>query len=466
MSNDLGRRSFLKAVGAAAATLPVFRALERSARGGATSPLRFAAFVDPHGTVLDYWRPQGTETNFSIAYPNAILSPLAPLQKKMLVLDGMSIMPAKAGTQYLGHKGYVAALTGIGDDLVSQDAQSLSTNTSFDQYLAGKIGSLTKLRSLEIASGETGGYKSEISWAATVSGGYHAPVPRLNNPYDVYKYVFGNFNPAPGGDPNAARLLAIKKSRLDYVQADLARLSARLGATERAKLDQHLQAVRDIENQLAAMGSATAACTKPGQPTLSIPTSGTLDGSLRDVDGDIRNVMVDMMAQAFACDLTRVATFQLGSSDDVRALPYASPLLTTSALENGDMHLTTHDQDSLPNGKLQVAACQRYYAQVVARFASALDAIPEGDGTVLDHTCILWIGSMSNAAIHDNWNVPCTLIGGANGAFRTGRYLKVTGPDGGSAAHNHLLVSILNAFGFSDQTFGSTKYTGPLANLT
>jgi hypothetical protein len=461
----LGRRSFLKTVGAAATALPIFKALERSARGGGSSPLRFAAFMDPHGTVPQYWKPQGSETSFSITFDNAVLAPFAPIQKKILVLDGISIMPAKAGTQYLGHKGYVAGLTGVGDALVSQGPQALATNASIDQYLASKIGGATKLRSLEIASGETGGYKSEMSWSTTASGGYQAAVPRLNNPYDAYNYVFGSFTP-PGSDPNAARLLAIKKSRLDYVQADLARLSARLGSGERAKLDQHLQSVRDIEAQLTAMGNATAACTKPGQPNLAIPTKGTLDASTRDIDGDIRNVMVDMMAQAFACDITRVASFQLGCSDDVRALPYASPLLTASSLENGDMHLTTHDQRSWPNGQLMVAACHRYFAQVVARFALALDAIPEGDGTVLDHTCILWIGSMNDAAIHDNWNVPCLLIGGANGYFRTGRYLQISAPDGGTAAHNHLLVSILNAFGLPDQSFGTSKYSGPLAGLT
>jgi hypothetical protein len=455
----------LTSLGAAAA-LPFFPLLERSAIG-APSPLRFACFIDPHGTVLDLWRPQGTETSFSITYQNAILAPFAPLQKKILVLDGLSIMPAKAGTQYLGHKGYVAAFTGCGADLVSQPAQSQATSPSIDQYLAAKIGSQTALRSIELASGETNGYKSTISWSTTVTNGYCATVPRINNPYDAYNFIFGNFNPGSSQQANAAHLLAVQKSRLDYLQDDLSRLEQRLPSAEQAKLQQHLQSIRDIETQLSAMASSTASCTKPGQPTIgSIPMTGTLSPGATPVDGDIRNAMVDMMAMAFACDRTRVASFQMGSSDDVRALPYADPLLTTSALENGDMHLTAHDQFSLPNGKLQIAACQRYFGSVVARFASALDAIPEGNGTVLDHTCILWIGSMMNAAIHDNFNVPCMLIGGANGAFSTGRYLKLAGDSTGTTPHNHLLVSILNAFGLPDQTFGSSQYNGPLSGLS
>jgi hypothetical protein len=455
----------LTSLGAAAVALPFFPLLERSALG-APPPLRFACFIDPHGTKLEHWRPQGTETNFSITYPNAILAPFAPLQKKILVLDGISLMPAKQNVQYLGHKGYVAAFTGCGPDVVNQPAQSQATTPSIDQYLAGKIGGQTALRSIELASGETNGYKSTISWSTTVTNGYCATVPRINNPYDAYNFIFGNFDPGSAQQANAAHLLAVRKSRLDYVQDDLARLEKRLPSAEQSKLQEHLQSIRDIETQLSAMANTTASCTKPSAPTIgSIPMTGTLSPGATPVDGDIRNSMVDMLATAFACDRTRVASFQMGSSDDVRALPYADPLLTSSALENGDMHLTAHDQFSLPNGPLQIAACHRYFASVVARFASALDAIPEGNGTVLDHTCILWIGSMMNAAIHDNFNVPCMLIGGANGAFTTGRYLQVAPDSTGTMPHNHLLVSILNAFGLPDQTFGSSMYSGPLSGL-
>jgi len=179
--------------------------------------------------------------------------------------------------------------------------------------------------------------------------------------------------------------------------------------------------------------------------------------------------MVDTLAQAFACDLTRFASFQLASTDDARAMPYAG--LPASALDSGDMHVTAHDTQSHP---LLTAQCHGYYASVVARFAKALDAIPEGNGTVLDHTCILWIGNMHDSWDHTNSNVGCMLIGGANGYFRTGRYLAYNPlstdsndpPTAQMTAHNHLLVSILNAFGLTDQTFGDPSFAGPLTNLT
>jgi len=464
MTTGWSRRGFLQTLGTLGAGLPLMRMLRSSVAFGQTSPapLRFAAFVDPHGTWLDYWRPQGTETQFSITFPNAVLAPFDPIKSKVLILDGLSLMPGD-----MGHNGYAATLTGA--DNVGSAYGGAVSNASIDQYLASKLGGATPIRSVQLASGEDNDYKPGISYAVTSGANGHPPLPTLNNPYDVYNYLFASFMPPGPGGPTPAQLLAAQKSQLDYVQSDLGRLNARLGPTEQLKLQQHLQAIRDIENQLGAPPLVTA-CTKPAALTVACPTSGDLTFATNPaVDGDIRNAMVDMLAQAFACDLTRFATFQLASTDDDRPMPYAS--LPASALDSGDMHITAHDT---PNHPLLTATCHNYYASVVARFAKALDAIPEGNGTVLDHTCILWIGNMHDSWDHTNINVPCMLIGGASGAFRTGRYLTYTplSTDGNAAgpaptqAHNHLLISILNAFGLADTSFGSSVYTGALPNLT
>lgn len=471
------RRRFLQLAGATAASLPFFRLLERSAIADGPAPLRFAAFIDPHGTRLDRWRPQGSETNFSLSFPNAILAPFAPIQHKCLILDGLAIKPVT-----IGHNAYSAALTGVGEEVAALGSINVpSTHQSIDQYLANAVGSATPIRSIELASGESNNYKPMFSWSsvpASTNDGAVTAIPRLNNPYDVFNFLFAQLD---GGGDDSGRAFALKKSRLDYVASDLARLEKRVGAVEKQKLAQHLQAIRDIEKQLD--GFQSAVCSKPLAPNLPLPTSGHLDPGYVDtvaIDGDIRASMVDMMAQAFACDLTRIATFQMASTDDVRPMPYASPSLSSENIENGDLHLVAHDQESYTgpdgdSGTSKIALCHNYYASVVARFARALDEIPEGDGTVLDHTCILWISSMSRSDDHFNSNVPCMLIGGANGYFRTGRYLKYAPlatddsfPNDSPllTSHNHLLVSILNAFGLPDQTFGSSDVSGPLANLT
>ncbi len=481
--NSWSRRSFLKSVGAAAVALPCFRLLESSALGQTASPLRLAIFANPHGAQYPFWRPQGADTAFTMDYANSVLAPFEPLKQKVLVLDGVDYSVLGDEGQ---HVGYASALTGVA---VPAGGQTLPSNPSIDQYLAGSaLGAVTKFRSLQIANGETNDYKYGVSYLGTKDAdGNNAQAPMLNNPYWFYNQVFANFS-APGSapDPAIAQQLVRKQSRLDYMQKDLSRLRGRLANSEKSKLDEHLQALRDIEAQLTAgSGQATAACSKPPLPTVTCgdPSDGGISAaqcatlsnpdlfwtspkvSTIDNNDQLRNVMVDLLAQTFACDLTRFATFQMAISGSDDAMPYVDPSLSAASLSaagfGGDPHTMVHGTSCNATSLNGIGRMQSYFAKVVARFAQALDAIPEGDGTVLDHTCILWINEHGDAQNHGYANVPLMLIGGANGYFRTGRYLTYD-----SAPHNQLLVSVLNAFGLADQSYGSSNYSGPLPGLT
>lgn len=570
-SGTWSRRSFLKSVGVSAATLPFFRLLERSAvdAAAATPPLRFVAFVDPHGTLLDHWRPQSPsggsagQTNFTLNFSTpdglgAILAPFQPIINKVIVLDGLCIAPQ---AQWEGHGGYAGALTGYAGPVDSNGTPTATIpNASIDQYLASQLGGGTMKPSLVLSNGEDNDYKPVISYDATGK-----PVPSTSNPYYLYSSLFGGLSASSqsaamllgtarnkasvtSNGLTASQLFVQQKSQLDYIQADLARLNARLAPPEQLKLAQHLQAIRDIENQLSAPsmttggtgggtsggttgggtgggttggssgggttggttgGGGPATCTVPGSPNIpwAIPAGcdptqqicSLAQGSPNPpvdiwatgldttaIDGTIRTTVCNLLAQAFACDLTRFASFALGCTSDARAMPYVAnppsvaasvpPLLAQAQLQ-GDCHTTVHTWANFapPNagdGAQQMWMIHNYYASVVANFAMALDAIPEGDGTVLDHTCILWIGGMANSWVHQNSNVPCMLIGGASGAFQTGQYLTY-GPLSTSTStgisttpHNGLLVSILNAFGLPITTYGSpSSSNGPLTGL-
>jgi len=472
------RRSFLKAIGSSAVALPFYRLLESSVAFAQTSgsPLRFLFITTPHGTAYEYWRPQGTETAFNISYPNAILAPLAPFQSKINVIDGVD-MRVQCEDADFGHLGTQSLLTGVGvtqsygTDSVPSGAESL------DQNLARQLGGATAFRSLELSLGDWDHYWT-LSFDQTGSA-----VPRVNNPLTVFNRVFANVHT---GAPDAAllRQLAEKKSILDAIQSDIGRLQTRLGPTEKQKLDQHLTSIRDIEARLSS--TATATCTVPPKPSGDWSSTASIDEyfdpQFLSEFGNICDLQLDMIGQAFACDLTRFATLQILHSGAEVGMPYVDPSLANLDIHADIAHKYSYGSgDSVSN---LLATMQRWFATKVARIINTLSQIPEGDGTVLDHTIILWMSDQGDPANHYYNNIPTVMAGGANGKFRMGRYVKYTSevdpycpatnnncsnPASSNLTwltpHNQLLVSICQAFGLTNNTYGWTGSTGPLPNL-
>jgi hypothetical protein len=472
-------------VGALAGTLPFYRLIERSALGasGAKPPLRFLAMVNPHGNPYEYWRPRapgndtpgsGTETSFTFDFDHSVLAPLDKYKDRLLVLDGVS----EVCTISAGHYGLMPLLTGSRIDTTLKDQDKiLPANESLDQYLAAKLGDATPVRSMCLGVGtQAPAYNSVLNFSP---GGGRITV--TIDPRKVWGTLFSGF--AAQGDPSAAARLAAKKSVLDYAQGTLTSLQPRLGATERNKLDQHLQALRDLEKQISGM--PLMACSPPAQPSGVWSKLPYLD---YEAKGDVNagytfypefiDTMSKLIAQAFACDLTRFATLRIGASGDAFPMPWLGPEFDTD-LHNEVAHryrVMSYDVNSQ-----RLAKIQNWYAQRFAFLLDTLDSIPEGDGTVLDHTILFWSTEMGDPAGHDSRNLPIVLAG-AKGIFRMGRYLQfptITGDLSSKCAHwdtdpktctnmtahNHLLVSIAQAFGLQIDTFGWNEVSGPLAGL-
>jgi hypothetical protein len=229
---------------------------------------------------------------------------------------------------------------------------------------------------------------------------------------------------------------------LDAVASEFGALNTRLSAQDRATLDAHLTLVRDVERRLSlGMGD----CSKPEEPP-QLDQVSELDMP------KIAELELDLLALAFACDLTRVASFQISTALNRIRYPWIESL--------GEGHALSHSGSSDTSAKAQLTLRQAWHSSLIARLFDRLATVPEGDGTALDNTLLFWGNEVSMGTTHTHDNMPFLLAGGG-WAFRTGRFLTYTGN-----SHADLLVSILNAMGVEQTTFGDANYcTGPLAGL-
>jgi hypothetical protein len=424
------------------------------------APLRFAALWSLHGRLDEFWLPKNGETDFDINFTNSSMQALHPFRDQLLILDGLDY---KVLYEYgeAGHMGGpVTFLTGSG--LRKSGDDGLANNLSLDQFLASKIGSATRFRSLELTSYAyvDGSSLKGDRWISFTTGGNRLPWER--DPRGLWNRVFSSL---VTGVPSAAevRATARRKSLLDYLVNDANRLKDRLAGPERSKLDIHLTALRDIESRIDA--SSAVACQKPAQPAQASQVA------LNDVKVTPTSLKLffDLIAQAFACDLTRVVTLPI--------IPVTNmPWLGINQNCHDDIaHYVTGDAAK----RATLNKYHRWNSEMVAYFLGALKNINDGTGTLLDHSLILWGNELGDPAVHSSWNVPWVIAGGTNGKFRTGRYLRlrtvkdpIIGWDGygskvpNAVAHNKVLVSIAQAFDQSIDTFGSLDYKGPMAGLT
>ncbi len=488
MKRSPTRRSFLRAVGAGATALPFYGLLEDSVAqaAGETLPLRFAGIYHPHGVAAELFVMQSgdTESNFSLTYSNGgtqcSLQPFddaatygKSFKNKIIAIEGVDLM-----SNANGHSTAGTILTGSYID------GTKPKNSSLDQFLAveRKLGMATKVTSIALGVGND---STDCGWTLSYGPG-GAPLPKIIDPQKAWDTLFSGFTAGGGGDSAAEmRRKMLGKSVVDYVLGDVNRLNARLAAPEKLKLQQHLDSMNDMSKQFDATmtgtGGASSSCT-PG-------TRPTNPASLRQYNGGepffdaITNMFVDMLAQAFACDITRFATLFLND------LSYSGNPLSLPADNHGSVAHTYNgspvgnDGHPVGNGDpatwAPLAKFNRYSYGKVARFMQKLDALG-----ALDNVIIYASSDMGNPAQHSTRNVPTLLAGGANGKFRMGRRLKAPADcpssnvwcaPGDSAftglTNSKILVSIAQAFGLSDvNSFGtqsnSSWVTGAMSGLT
>jgi hypothetical protein len=445
----LDRRRFLQSLGMAvpAVALPVFRA--SPALGAPTFP-RLAVLWYPNGTILDSFWPSGPGANYTVP-SGGILEPLMAFRPKFNVLKGVNANSTDAGPGSAHQKGAVAALTcghaGAGNMNGGNNSPSgFADRISVDQYIANKWDGMTRLKTLNAGVKMAGtGNRHAISYL-----GPNQPVFPTDDPAKLYALAFGNFvKPTGGGaapDPGVTNLLAERKSVLDWVSGDLARLGARLPGDERVRLQRHLDSLRDLERQIAPTAGGGGAGCSPTAPA-------TIDHLSNDNYVAVTKLQLDIMFMAFACDQTRLAHLMWNGETSQQTFPW---------LGITNPHHDMSHQDGNGGTREKLIKVGRWHAEMVAYFLGKLDGVVEGNGkTMLDNSVVVWTNGLGRGSNHTRKDTPYVVAGSAGGYFTTGKFFQF------SNNHNDLMVSVLHAMGLRDEkSFGDPKYcTGPLPGL-
>ena len=456
----LSRRSMLAALGlgsAAAYLAPYGKNLVRVARAAPPAIPTRMLFVYGMGSIRSMWAPTGpggkgapSETAWALG---PLHGPLAGHEKQLLFLDGLDMTVADLAQtgEPNGHQhGGIAALTAA-----KRQSSSLASDVSIDQFIAKKINSpapLTKLPSLELSAGCNGG---------DVEGGPHylsagEIVSPERDPRASYKRAFAGFvvSDDSAAKKAAADALAQKRSVLDFAAAELGTVSPRLSTADRAKLDAHAAAIRDLEARLSLATVPKPSCAPPDTVYQADLTAfpGTAKDPLAGWDLDAR-----LVTAAFSCDLTRVASIHLPTHYDLETtIGYKAGDFGTS--DSHDLtHKTNNASASLWSNPDAMTLIQKVHLEQAKMFAGLLDhlaSIPETDGgTMLDHTAVLWCGQIAEGG-HDLQQLPWILAGGAGGQIKTGRYVKYDRPGDKGPAHNDLFVALANMMGVPITSFG------------
>ena len=442
----LNRRTFLRGAGGAAIGLPLLEAMSPLGRAhaqAAAPPKRFIVFFSPDGTIKPAWTPTGSGSTFTLS---RILAPLEPNRQHIVVLDGVDNVAATKGLGDDHMKGMGAMLTGI--ELLPGTTQGgccepagLAGGISVDQEIANKIGTTTKFKSLELGIMATG---SGTVWNYTSYTGANQPLPADNNPANVFNRVFGQLG------TNTSDLLRIqneRKSVLDAVKRGYGKLNPKLGSFDKARLDEHLTNIRDMETRITATAVSGAGCVKPAMPTIDYRANANFPA--------VGKLQMDLLVMAMACDLTRVGTLQWEKSVGDVKFTWVDPAITRGH------HDFSHDGDSAVDTVEMLTKINVWYTEQFNYLIEALKKVPEGTGTMLDNTLILWCNELSRGNAHSHPDMPFVLAGHAGGALPGNQFLKF-----GSVPHNNLLVSCLNLMDVPAATFGNPAYcTGRLAGV-
>ena len=411
-------------------------------------PRRFVVITVPNGTLPDRWFPTGGETDFALG---PILAPLAPHRSDLVIFRGLDnkVTP-------LGHfQGMCSMLTGL-QQIGAREQEYLGAGMSVDQRIAQfQLARPDAPRFGSLVLGTNGA----MSGVGVVSyRGSGDAVPKITSGARLFEQIF------PSDAREAARRRALQQSLLDSARADYERLRSRLGAADRAALAGYLDAIRELERQLAATAAAPLACD-PGAPVFAT-TRG--DGpSLPEITRDL----FDTLVLALRCDLTRVATFVNRSEGATSTYTFGwlgiGPVSDPYGIDSTDdadatSHHSMSHHDTTERNVDYLTRVGQYFTSQLAYLIQKLKDTPDGPGgaSLFDRTTILFASPIARGA-HDTQNLPWLLAGSCGGAFRTGRYLQYE-----NASHLDLLVSLQQAMGLPGNTFGMPEYcTGPLARL-
>lgn len=438
---SLGRRTVLRGVGATLA-LPMLDAMVPALSGisgRAAEPVRRLGWVyAPNGMAMSSWTP----AKVGSLELSPILSPLAAYREQMVVISGLAQGQAEALGDGNGEHTRATATWLNGVHPRETEGADVRAGKTVDQFAAEQIGRTTPLGSLELAidqdylvgscdNGYSCVYMNTISWRNPTT-----PLPMEHNPRLLFERLFGE------GGSTARRHSESRKDRsiLDAVTSDLARLRRDVGAQDQGRIAQYLDAVRALERRIQL-----AERNETALPDLERPV-GIPESYKQHVE-----LMFQLLSLAYQVDMTRVFTFMLGRELNGRAYP---------ELGIPDSHhgLSHHRDD--PVKLAQLAKINAYHVSLFADFLSELASTPDGDGSLLDHSLLLYGAALSDSNTHSHLDLPLLLVGGAAGRLRGGRHLQYPR----ETPMTNLLVSQLDKAGVRlDDPLGDS--TGRLVEL-
>ena len=441
----LSRRTVLRGLGTAVALplldsmLPAFTAVARSA----AAPInRFGVMYVPNGMIMQNWAPVGEGVGYQF---NTTMVPLAPFRNQMTVVSGLNCIPP-AGTR-AGDGVHARASTRFLTDVypkITPSGGEIRAGISMDQILAKEMGKHTQLASLEMAieSTQSAGacdqgyacdYTSTICWR-----GETTPMPMENNPRAVFERLFGD----TGSTDQKARLSRIQQDRsiLDSVISEVAHLQQSLGQGDRSKLNEYLDAIRDVERRIQKAEE---------QSDQELPLVAHPSGIPATYDEHAK-LLIDLEVLAYQCDLTRIVTLMMGREFSGMTYPQIGV--------PDAHHPISHHQNQVEKVE-KVAKINLYHVTLFAYMLEKLRATPDGDGSMLDHVTMMYGAGMADSNRHAPVDLPIVLAGGGAGQLRPGRHIRF--PADTPLANLHL--TLLDRFGVPWDRLGDS--TGKLDDL-
>jgi hypothetical protein len=432
----LPRRAFLRGAGAAIA-LPLLDAMSPAMTALAASParpVRRLGFVYiPMGAHMPDWTPAGSG---KLTELTPILRPIAPIADQVTVITNLELKNAYPGTHATSNAAFLSAAKAKWTE-----SSDYYLGTTVDQVAARQLGRETPLPSLELAmdllttvgqcdNGYACVYQNNLSWSSPTT-----PLPAEAHPRIVFERLFGD------GGTAADRRAALREnaSLLDWVREDIGRLQRSLGPSDRVKVTEYLETVREVERRIQKAEASTA---ENPLPDLDRPVG------VPAAYADHARLMFDLQLLAFRADITRVITFQLARETSNRTYPEVGV--------TEPHHPLTHNGGAADK-LAKVAKINEFHVSLLAEFLNKMNATPDGDGSLLSHSMILYGSGMGNGDVHDHVNLPVLVAGGGAGRLKGGRHIRYEQPT--PLANLHL--TLLEKAGVRTDRFGDSEGTIP-----
>lgn len=431
---SLHRRTFLRGMGATIG-LPLLDAMIPAATASTLTvakPVKRLGFVFmPMGCDITRWTPEGGD---KLGQLSPILSSLESVKDQISVISNLELQPAYPGTHATSNAAFLSAARAR-----RTESSDYFLGTTVDQIAAQHIGGATQLPSLEMSmdlmqtvgqcdNGYACVYQNNLSWSSPTT-----PLPAEAHPRLVFESLFGE-----GATPEERQAsLKRRASLLDWVGDDLASLKRELGAADRGRVDDYLEAVREVERRIQK--AETDAKDNP-LPDLDRPEGVPASYA------DHARLMFELQILAFQGDITRVTTFQLARETSNRTYP-------ETGVTDPHHPLTHHGND--PDKIARMAKINAFHVSLFAEFLEKMKGTKDGDGSLLDHSLFLYGSGMGNPNVHDHNNLPVVVAGGAAGGMKGGRHIRYDKPQ--PLANLHL--TLLEKAGVDLDSFGDSNGT-------